>query len=113
MKYDYECSKCSHTLTDVEQSVKDKPLVRCPECGKHSLERVMISAPISFVQQEATTIGQQAERNTKKMGKLEAQERRLRDQDNKKVALDEAKLEMNRKINKMTDEQKKRYIENG
>lgn len=30
--YDYECTKCGHTF-EVEQSIKDKPLRKCPKCG--------------------------------------------------------------------------------
>jgi putative FmdB family regulatory protein len=30
--YDYECTRCGHEFC-VEQSIKDKPLVKCPECG--------------------------------------------------------------------------------
>ena len=42
--YEYECSKCSHYL-EALQKIGDKPLRECPECGKHSLKRLM-SAPL-------------------------------------------------------------------
>jgi putative FmdB family regulatory protein len=42
--YEYECSKCSHYL-EALQRIADKPLRECPECGKHSLKR-LVSAPM-------------------------------------------------------------------
>jgi putative FmdB family regulatory protein len=42
--YEYECTKCSHYL-EALQKIADKPLRECPECGKHSLKR-LISAPM-------------------------------------------------------------------
>jgi putative FmdB family regulatory protein len=37
--YEYECTKCGHTFEAV-QSIKDKPLSRCPEC-KSAVRRVI------------------------------------------------------------------------
>ena len=37
--YEYECTKCGHTF-DVMQSIKDKPLSRCPVC-KSAIRRVI------------------------------------------------------------------------
>lgn len=69
--YDYRCNECSHEF-ETQQSIKDKPLKKCPECKKNKLER-LISAPTVFVRQDAKTLGQQADRNTKKMGRYEKQ----------------------------------------
>jgi putative FmdB family regulatory protein len=41
--YEYQCDKCHHHL-EALQKYSDKPLRECPECGKHSLKRLM-SAP--------------------------------------------------------------------
>lgn len=41
--YEYACSKCNHTL-EALQKMDDEPLVKCPECGKPALRR-LISAP--------------------------------------------------------------------
>lgn len=38
--YDYKCTACSHTFEHF-QSMKDKPLKKCPECGKNALERLI------------------------------------------------------------------------
>ncbi len=46
--YDYKCNACSHTFEHF-QSMKDKPLKKCPECGKNSLERLIgIGAAVLF-----------------------------------------------------------------
>jgi len=42
--YEYQCDKCGHHL-EALQKISDKPLRECPECGKHSLNRLM-SAPM-------------------------------------------------------------------
>lgn len=41
--YEYQCDKCHHHL-EALQKLTDKPLRECPECGKHTLRRLM-SAP--------------------------------------------------------------------
>lgn len=38
--YDYKCNACSHTFEHM-QSMKDKPLKKCPKCGKPALERLI------------------------------------------------------------------------
>ena len=42
--YEYQCDKCGHHL-EALQRLADKPLRECPECGRHSLKRLM-SAPL-------------------------------------------------------------------
>ena len=42
--YEYQCEKCHHHL-EALQKLSDKPLRECPECGKHSLKR-LLSAPL-------------------------------------------------------------------
>jgi putative FmdB family regulatory protein len=41
--YEYQCQKCDHHL-EALQKISDKPLRECPECGKHTLKR-LLSAP--------------------------------------------------------------------
>jgi putative FmdB family regulatory protein len=42
--YEYECPSCG-THTEVLQTIKDKPLKKCPSCGKNGLKKLM-SAPV-------------------------------------------------------------------
>ncbi|NJD30294.1 MAG: zinc ribbon domain-containing protein [Gammaproteobacteria bacterium] len=42
--YEYQCDKCGHHL-EALQKISDKPLRECPECGRHTLKR-LISAPL-------------------------------------------------------------------
>jgi putative FmdB family regulatory protein len=42
--YEYECSSCKHHV-EVLQKISDAPLLKCPECGKKRLTR-LISAPV-------------------------------------------------------------------
>ena len=41
--YEYGCSSCGHAL-EALQKLNDKPLRKCPECGRQTLKRLM-SAP--------------------------------------------------------------------
>ncbi len=38
--YQYECELCSHRF-DIFQSMMDKRLKKCPQCGKMSLNRLI------------------------------------------------------------------------
>jgi putative FmdB family regulatory protein len=42
--YEYHCSRCGHHHEEL-QKVTDKPLRKCPECGRNALKRLM-SAPV-------------------------------------------------------------------
>src|SRR5438874_12638172 len=37
--YEYQCDACEHNF-DEFQSIKDKSLKKCPQCGKNKLRRV-------------------------------------------------------------------------
>src|SRR6266851_2191132 len=37
--YEYQCDACNHNF-DEFQSMNDKPLKKCPQCGKSKLRRV-------------------------------------------------------------------------
>ncbi len=41
--YEYECGDCGHNLEHL-QRVSEDPLVKCPQCGQASLQR-LISMP--------------------------------------------------------------------
>ena len=42
--YEYQCSNCGHH-EEVLQAINDKPLKKCPNCGKNGLKKLM-SAPV-------------------------------------------------------------------
>jgi putative FmdB family regulatory protein len=42
--YEYECSNCRY-YTEVLQKISDKPLKKCPSCGKNTFKK-LISAPV-------------------------------------------------------------------
>lgn len=104
--YEYKCESCGEE-SEIFQSIKDAPKKKCGTCGKNKLER-LISACIGFVAREATTLGQLAERNTKKMGAKIQEE----DEKSGKTAKRKKKREID-EINKMTMKQKIKYIEEG
>jgi putative FmdB family regulatory protein len=42
--YEYQCKSCGHDL-EAMQKISDRPLKKCPQCGKSQLQRLM-SAPV-------------------------------------------------------------------
>lgn len=123
--YNYECGDCGHSL-EISQGIKEKPLKKCPECKKMKLERVILSAPLVFVSQDPKTIRQLADRNTKKMGRYELEEktRKAKIEKYHKREADQAKLEgrtfeepyhekVDKKLANLTPEQKTEYILTG
>jgi len=38
--YEYECLTCRHTL-EIDQKITEQPIKKCPECKKHTLQRVI------------------------------------------------------------------------
>lgn len=107
MIYEYKCKNCN-VVTEIYQSIKSNALTFCDSCHEHTLERVIYGGVHASIEQEPKTLKQQAERNTKKMGKYELQERERKD----KLQSKTVSQELSRLAN-MTPEQKKRYIENG
>lgn len=46
--FDYKCKKCSHTFEHL-QELKDKDLVKCPECGKMGLVKQLGTFSPKFI----------------------------------------------------------------
>jgi len=40
--YEYQCSSCGHD-EEVLQKISDKPLKKCPECGKMTMKKKISS----------------------------------------------------------------------
>ena len=38
--YEYQCSNCGHKLDEL-QTMSEPPLVKCPNCGKDTLKRLI------------------------------------------------------------------------
>ena len=65
--YTYACGACEHQFVEF-QSIHDKPLKKCSNCGKLKLERLIKVAPAVHVKdKEAKTVGDLAIKNTSKM----------------------------------------------
>ncbi len=108
MLYDYQCTKCNHVMEDVQQSIKDDALTKCPECNEESLERVITGGLYGHVYQEPTTIGQQCDKNWKNKGHYE-RSNAMQKQDDKA----REKKESRKMINRMNKEHQHHYIMTG
>jgi len=115
MLYDYKCDSCSHEMADVYQSIKDNALVKCPNCGKDTLCRVIYGGLGSFMK-DSKTIGQIADKNWSQMGHYQRSEIEHKGVENKPK--EESPLSMfgsasKKEISKMTVDQKNKYIMTG
>ena len=111
MLYDYGCTECGETLRDVKQSIHEEAWTKCPTCGNESLQRVPYGGLGSFMKNNSNTIGSQADKNWSNMGHYQKSEIESK----RKTELGPAreKKELRSKLNKMTPEQKKKYILKG
>jgi len=100
--YEYACSECQHQF-EIYQGVKDPVKRKCPKCEKMGLERLIF--PVMGQVKTIRTLGQLAEKNTKRAGssKQSAEEDR-------KIAA-KAKIKEINQINNMTEKQKIKFIE--
>lgn len=113
MLYDYKCDDCSHELIDVYQSIHEEALITCPNCGKDTLVRVIYGGVGSFMK-DVKTIGQLADRNWSKMGNYQRSE--IESKNNKpqeESPLSFAGNATKKEINKMSKEQRTKYIMTG
>jgi putative FmdB family regulatory protein len=108
--YHYKCNSCENEL-ETEQSIKDKPLTKCPVCGKNALERLMCGGS-HVICNNISTIGQLADHNYKK-NKSKIEDNIATKGKNNKKPVNKNMPATNRDIAKMTDTQKQRYIMEG
>lgn len=45
--YEYQCQNCGHLFEEL-QSMREEPLLKCPECGKNGLKKLIGSGGIIF-----------------------------------------------------------------
>lgn len=115
MLYDYGCDSCNYVMTDVYQSIKDDPLVECPRCGENALHRVIYGGLGHFVK-DAKTIGQIADKNWNQLGhykKSEIEQESKEKRQGPASVFSSACSASNKEINKMTQEQRTKYIITG
>lgn len=114
--YIYECSKCEHSFEEF-QKVSDKPLKKCPECGKNKLFKV-ITGGIHGSVVGCNTIGSIGDKNYKRdKNKLQEEEHKKRE-DNPEPPKswyqnDKYGNATSKELNKMTPKQRTRYIMEG
>lgn len=116
-EYSFYCRKCKHKFSrywNISQYDKEIDLIECESCSadKSFVSRDYQEDNMVVSYHEVKTIGQLADRNTKKMGKYELQDKMREDnmdfhKKNKEVAA------KRRRLNKMTPEQKKKWIMEG
>lgn len=101
MIYQYECDNCGKNF-EIQQSIHDKSLTKCPQCKKNKLYRI-IFAPYIINHTEPSNVVSLAERNTSKMGKYELETKRRKDSVDRRVDTLSQKLPRGAEIVKRKD----------
>lgn len=113
--YDYECTNCEHQVLDIRQSFDDDPLVKCPECKKDKLSRI-VTGGIYLKVNNVDTLGGLADKNSREQkGQLNeaAAKKKEESPQVEKPWFDKYATATSREINKMTPKQQTRYIMEG
>jgi hypothetical protein len=121
--YNCICDDCKHEFQS--EGIKDPnshwklPPNNCPECDGESITTSIIycKPPIGFVEKEPKTLGQQAARNSKKMGRAKVEDLESKEK-SEKISTKPKKPWWRsdnpaNKIANLTPEQKRRYIMEG
>jgi hypothetical protein len=114
-EYHFVCEKCKSYsveywyVSEYDDKIKKS---KCHQCKSKKIHRAYDLDNVHTTVKEIKTIGQLAEANTKKLGKYGLEEKMLQD---KKIVNKEQqeKRDRIRKINKMTPEQKQKWITEG
>ena len=114
-EYNFKCEKCNSMSVEfwrVQEYDDNMKKVKCHQCKSKKVNREYSLDSIHATVKEIKTIGQLAEANTKKLGKYGLEEKMRKDN---KIISKEAKdkKDLMRKINKMTPEQKQKWIVEG
>tara|TARA_R100000951_G_C2639312_1_gene180380 strand:- start:961 stop:1356 length:396 start_codon:yes stop_codon:yes gene_type:complete len=111
--YDFECEPCAYHIEMVQSH--DAPQThKCPICEQKTLNKIFINAPSIIVRGEPTTVAQQAERNTAKMGRYELDTKRAHDKVNAEFTSKQKETrERHRAIVSMTPEQQTHWVKTG
>ena len=109
--YDFECEPCAY-YTEIKQGPDDPDKQVCPLCEQKTLKKVFINAPSISVIGEPSTVRHLADRNTKKMGRYEIEDKNKQNNAVQNTEASKAKA-LRRKINSMTQEQKVKWIKEG
>ena len=111
--YEYLCSACDHRF-EIEQNMKDGKKKKCPSCKKYKLKAV-IGTPYIFIKGTPQSIEHLADRNTQQMGSYERSEKLAKGKkkkDNDPWWRKDSKYS-NSAIKKMSESQRKKFIEDG
>ena len=117
--YNFICDNCNQNIElfcSIKEYDKYTKNIACSNCSSKNIHRNYEEDNVYSTVKEIKTIGQLAEANTKKMGsKLTEEYEKNKKEEPKKPWYQDSKFgSANRKeINKMTNEQKKKYILNG
>jgi putative FmdB family regulatory protein len=111
--YDYRCNACDHSMVDVYQHITDDSFTACPACGENTLERIIYGGIYASVK-EVKTIGQLADKNWKDIGhykrtEISSQQREKQPQ----TVFPDVGQASRKEINKMSEEQRTKYIMTG
>jgi putative FmdB family regulatory protein len=103
MIYEYECNDCKEHF-DITQRMSDPVITICPKCNStnfHKIITVPMYVAVRLGKSDIKTLGHLAHRNTEEMDKMGT------------LPKENEQKKLDKKINKMTKEQQKTYIDTG
>lgn len=77
--YEYKCKSCDFHF-EIEMSIHDNLLTECVECGEPALQQIF-GTPFCYAYGEANTVEHVSDRNVKRIGYAELQERQLKEKE--------------------------------
>jgi len=107
--YEFECKSCG--VFEEKLSMGDT-LDKCPNCDGEDIRKLISGGCHAFVDPGITTLGKQIDVNNKKMGKYKRSEEFELTGGKEKEKTRENR-EKHKKISKMSDSQKEKYINTG
>ena len=114
-RYSFTCEKCGHNqekfwlISEYDNNLKS---CKCEKCKSRKIYRNYQSDNMYGSVREVKTVGQLAERNTKKMGRYELENRLKEDKIPEEIEKRNKRQKLN-KLAKMNDKQKTKYIMEG
>ena len=117
--YDYRCTHaaCGHTVTDLYQSIKSDPIIKCPKCKRPTFERIIYGGILAKIE-NINTVGSLLDKG-QKANKTKNEENAHRNAeanpqpDKEWFQSDKYRTATNREVSRMNKDQRRKYVLEG
>ncbi len=109
--YGFTCNDCCVEF-EVFHGINETPEIHCDNCNSTNLQQ-QFYAPTCFTKGEATSVKMLAERNAKRMGREEVQERGLKNKEAREARLGKPRKRLWPKVNLNEIKDVQKYVATG